>query len=128
MDEKSATLTDLLFKDSAKNKSYVVTRMRRGVKQAALSYTVVGECVCEEAPLSLVHIVLETGRTHQIRVQFSARRHPLVGDRKYGGISTLPLGLLSYRLTFQNTRGKTLTVTALRENEAPFSFFGDFTL
>ena len=33
---------------------------------------------------SLVEVVLETGRTHQIRVHFSAFRHPLVGDTMYG--------------------------------------------
>jgi 23S rRNA pseudouridine1911/1915/1917 synthase len=38
---------------------------------------------------SLVEIVLETGRTHQIRVHFSAFRHPLVGDTMYGADPTL---------------------------------------
>lgn len=128
MAEESATLTDLLFKDSSKNKSYVVTRMRRGVKEASLSYRVLKESTYDGEALSLLHILLHTGRTHQIRVQLSSRRHPLVGDRKYGGNAALPMGLLSYRLTFKNTRGKMLTVTSEQANAVPFTLFGDFTL
>ena len=127
MEEKSGTLTDLLFKDSAKNKSFVVTRMRRGVKEASLSYDVVAERREEEKTLSLVHICLHTGRTHQIRVQFSHRRHPLVGDKKYGGDAGLPMGLLSYRLTFKNTQGKVLTLTSERTACMPFALFADFS-
>ena len=70
---------DLLFKDSRKNKVFVVDRQRAGVKKARLTYNrlTVGE-------RSLVRIRLYTGRSHQIRVQFSSRGFPLVGDRKYG--------------------------------------------
>ena len=70
---------DLLFKDSRKNKVFVVDRQRAGVKKARLTYTrlTAGEH-------SLVRIRLYTGRSHQIRVQFSSRGFPLVGDRKYG--------------------------------------------
>ena len=70
---------DLLFKDSRKNKVFVVDRQRAGVKKARLTYNrlVSGE-------RSLVRIRLYTGRSHQIRVQFSSRGYPLVGDRKYG--------------------------------------------
>ncbi len=71
--------TDLLFKDGAANKVYVVRRERRGVKKARLEFTrlTAGET-------SLVHILLHTGRSHQIRVQFASRGFPLVGDHKYG--------------------------------------------
>lgn len=71
--------TDLLWKDSAANKVYVVRRERRGVKKARLEFTrlTAGET-------SLVHILLHTGRSHQIRVQFASRGYPLVGDHKYG--------------------------------------------
>ena len=127
MEEKSATLTDLLFKDSSKNKSFVVKRMRRGVKEATLFYDVVAEGAEGNAPLSLLHICLYTGRTHQIRVQFSHRRHPLVGDKKYGGDAGLPMGLLSYRLTFKNTLGKVLTLTSERTACMPFALFAEFS-
>ena len=74
---------DLLFKDSRKNKVFVVDRQRAGVKKARLTFRrlTAGE-------RSLVRIRLYTGRSHQIRVQFSSRGFPLVGDRKYGARDT----------------------------------------
>lgn len=79
-EEKSAVLEDLLFKDSSKNKTFVVKRMRKGVKKASLEY----EVLASQSGLSLVSILLHTGRTHQIRVQFASRKLPLAGDGKYG--------------------------------------------
>ena len=76
---ESGDWQDLLFKDSRKNKVFVVKRQRAGVKTARLEFDRVS--VGEE---SLVHIRLHTGRSHQIRVQFSSRGFPLVGDHKYG--------------------------------------------
>ena len=76
----SGDWTDLLFKDSTKNKVFVVKKERRGVKKARLEYKRL-----TEGDTSLVRIRLHTGRSHQIRVQFSSRGFPLVGDRKYGG-------------------------------------------
>ena len=70
---------DLLFKDSRKNKVFVVKRQRNGVKMARLTY----RCL-KTGEQSLVRIRLYTGRSHQIRVQFSSRGFPLVGDHKYG--------------------------------------------
>ena len=70
---------DLLFKDSRKNKVFVVKRQRNGVKPARLTY----QCL-QAGEQSLVRIRLYTGRSHQIRVQFSSRGYPLVGDHKYG--------------------------------------------
>ncbi|MBQ8835035.1 MAG: RNA pseudouridine synthase [Oscillospiraceae bacterium] len=70
---------DLLWKDSRKNKVFVVKRMRGGVKKARLEFTRL-----TSGETSLVRIRLHTGRSHQIRVQFSSRGFPLVGDHKYG--------------------------------------------
>ena len=87
---------DLLFKDSRKNKVFVVKRQRTGVKAARLTY----RCV-EAGEQSLVRIRLYTGRSHQIRVQFSSRGYPLVGDHKYGSrdAATEPM-LFSCCITF----------------------------
>lgn len=87
---------DLLFKDSHKNKVFIVKRERKGVKKARLTYS----RLTEDDP-ALVHVRLYTGRSHQIRVQFASRGYPLVGDRKYGGRddATAPM-LFSCRLTF----------------------------
>ena len=76
---ESGDWTDLLFKDSSKNKVFVVKKERRGVKKARLEFT----RLTSSSP-ALVHIKLHTGRSHQIRVQFSSRGFPLVGDHKYG--------------------------------------------
>ena len=70
---------DLLWKDSSKNKVFVVQRQRKGVKDARLEFT---RLSCADP--SLVRILLHTGRSHQIRVQFASRGYPLVGDHKYG--------------------------------------------
>lgn len=78
--EEKGRLEDLLFFDRGKNKSFVVKRERRGVKKALLDY----ECIGRDEGRSLVRVKLITGRTHQIRVQFSSRGYPLFGDRRYG--------------------------------------------
>ena len=87
---------DLLWKDSAKNKVFVVKRERRGVKKARLEFKRLSA-----GTTSLVRIRLHTGRSHQIRVQFSARGYPLVGDHKYGSRDdrTAPM-LFSCCITF----------------------------
>ena len=88
--------TDLLWKDSAKNKVFVVKRERGGVKKARLAFQTL-----RAGEPSLVRVRLYTGRSHQIRVQFASRGFPLVGDHKYGARdeSTAPM-LFSCCLTF----------------------------
>ena len=99
---------DLLWKDSRKNKVFVVKRQRAGVKKARLEFQrlTTGE-------QSLVRIRLHTGRSHQIRVQFSSRGFPLVGDHKYGSRDekTAPM-LFSCRITFPY-QGKNIAFEAL---------------
>ena len=93
---------DLLWKDSKKNKVFVVKRMRGGVKKARLEFKRL-----TEGETSLVHIRLHTGRSHQIRVQFSSRGFPLVGDHKYGSRDekTEPM-LFSCRISFPDGKEK----------------------
>ena len=87
---------DFLFKDSRKNKVFAVKKERKGVKYARLEF----HRLTDGDP-SLVHIRLHTGRSHQIRVQFSSRGFPLVGDHKYGSRDErLEPMLFSCRISF----------------------------
>ncbi len=101
---------DLLFKDSAKNKVFVVKKERRGVKKARLEFRRL-----TGGDRSLVRIRLHTGRSHQIRVQFASRGFPLVGDHKYGSRdeATAPM-LFSCGLGFSH-KGKELRFEQLPE-------------
>lgn len=90
-------LRDLLFHDKSRNKTYVVDRMRRGVKEAELEYTLLES----KGELSLLRIRLHTGRSHQIRVQFASRAMPLLGDARYGSrYRDCGIALWSERLCF----------------------------
>ncbi len=92
-------MEDLLFFDRGRNKSFVVKKERKGVKKALLSY----EALSQGEDKSLVRVVLHTGRTHQIRVQFASRKMPLYGDRRYGGRDEEKIiALWSYRIAFNH--------------------------
>lgn len=109
----SGTWRDLLFKDSAKCKSYVVKTERKGAKEAILDYEVLGSAKRDGETVSLVRVILHTGRTHQIRVQFSSRGMPLVGDGKYGSRINAPLALWSHQIGFTHPRtGQEMRFTA----------------
>ena len=100
---ESGDWEDLLWKDSRKNKVFVVKRMRGGVKKARLEFTRL-----TSGEESLVRIRLHTGRSHQIRVQFASRGYSLVGDHKYGARDNVPAPMLySCKLTFPH-KGKLL--------------------
>lgn len=119
--EKRGELHDLLFHDAAKNKTYVVKRMRKGVKEASLEYETLGS----GDGLSLVRILLHTGRSHQIRVQFASRKMPLCGDGKYGSSRReLPLALWAYSLTFPHPKtGQLLCFSRLPPGIAPWDSY-----
>lgn len=111
-------LADLLFHDRRKNKTYVVRRLRAGVKEARLAYRVVQTYNNGRA---LLHIRLFTGRTHQIRVQLASRGCPLCGDRKYGAKTGGEIALFAWRLRFVHPDGRTLCFT-LPDELLPLSF------
>lgn len=100
-EQNAGELRDLLFHDRMKNKTYVVDRVRHGVKEAVLTYEVLeSRELAEYGSISLVRVSLQTGRTHQIRVQFSSRGFPLLGDGKYGARDRCPIALWSHKLSF----------------------------
>lgn len=98
--EKEGEMTDFLFKDSRKGKVFAVKRPRKGVREARLTYRV----LWQDGDSSLVRVALDTGRTHQIRVQFSSRGMPLWGDGKYGSRVKGDLALFSCGLGFPHPR------------------------
>ena len=99
--DDEATLTDLLFKDSRRNKSFVVDRKRAGVKEASLSY----KTLAKGDGRALVRVKLHTGRTHQIRVQFASRKMPVLGDGKYGStVRSGEIALASCMIRFKHPR------------------------
>lgn len=102
------TWRDLLGRDRTRRLTYVAPAPGKGVQEAILHYKVLKSC----KGLSLVSIELETGRTHQIRVQFASRGYPLSGDRRYGmeEDNPFPIALWSYRLSFAHPEsGEALT-------------------
>lgn len=100
--ENNGVFTDYLYHDKNRNKSYVVSRPRKGVKEASCEWNVIDRVYEKQRTLSLIKIQLHTGRTHQIRVQFGSRGFPLVGDRKYGSrINADTSALWASRIRFE---------------------------
>ena len=99
---ENGEMRDLLFHDRRQNKTFVVTRQRAGVKEALLEYDTVEHLTTARGEeCSLVHVLLHTGRTHQIRVQFASRGHTLLGDGKYGARGdNRQIALFATRLAF----------------------------
>lgn len=99
-EKEKGSMRDLLWRDKSQRKTFVVTEMGRDVQEALLDY----EVLERRGGLSLVRITLHTGRTHQIRAQFSSRGLPLVGDKKYGKTEGCDIALWSYRLCFAHPK------------------------
>ena len=120
-EKNQGVFEDLLFKDSRKNKSFVVKKERKGVKKASLEY----EVLCSDEEISIVKIKLHTGRTHQIRVQFASRRMPLIGDGKYGAKDNCKnMGLFCRSVTFRKINSKEiLTFSAEPEKAYPWNIY-----
>ena len=100
---------DLLLRDKARKMTMVAAEEGKGVQPASLTYRVLSR----KNGMSRVRIKLETGRTHQIRVQFASRQLPLVGERKYSTLEDdCEIALWSYRLAFVHpTTGEKMEFT-----------------
>ena len=107
MPRPEGKLENFIWKDEVKKQVYVRTRPEPGAKKAVTLYKTLGV----KNGLSLVECQLVTGRTHQIRAQFAAAGHPLVGDGKYGNerenrkFHRRGQALYSYKLEFRFTAG-----------------------
>ena len=111
-------LRDYLFKDSRKGRVFPVSRPRKGVREAVLEYRI----TASNGTLSLADITLHTGRTHQIRVQFASRRHPLWGDGKYGSHFKGTIALQSARLCFLHPEtGEPMEFALEKPDTAPWN-------
>lgn len=117
--ENSGTLRDLLVRDKARRMTMVAREPGKGVQEAILDYQVLGK---NEA-FSLVKVHLRTGRTHQIRVQFSSRGMPLVGERKYSTLEDpCEIALWSHQIGFRHpATGKWMEFTREPPNHYPWT-------
>ena len=97
--EHAGTLRDLLLRNKAERKTYVVQEPGKDVQEAIMNYRLLSRTDA----MSKVAIELITGRTHQIRAQFSSRNLPLVGDRKYSRYEDdCEIALWSHRIAFNH--------------------------
>ena len=122
----AGTYTDLLYHDQRTNRSFVVDRQRKGVREARCEWRVLETAETPEGLMSLVRVCLHTGRTHQIRVQFASRRMPLAGDRRYGSrIKAEAPALWSARIRFTHpfAAGETVDLVSAPPAVFPWSCF-----
>lgn len=117
----TGTLTDLLYRDKARRMTFVAQAPGKGVQEAVLHYRVRASA----QGLCFVQVELVTGRTHQIRVQFSSRGYPLVGERKYATLKDdCDIALWSCRLSFNHpTSGEKMEFSALPPAVYPWNSF-----
>lgn len=123
--EKSGKITDFLLKDERKNKSAVVHPSTKNAKKAILRYEVLDVNPAED--LSLLSVELETGRSHQIRVQLAHLGHPIYGDQKYGQKENQPgqqIALWAHELSVKHpTKDEIVQVAVDPPNEYPWNQF-----
>ncbi len=122
LEQEEGKLRDLLLRSKEEKKTYLVTETGKDVQEAILNYRVLGR----KKGKTLVEIHLVTGRTHQIRAQFSGHGHPLVGDKKYGAPEERMEGiaLWSYHVGFRHPQtGEEMDFRALPPKTEPWMAF-----
>ena len=123
--DDEGTMVDLLGRDEKTRKTYVTKTPAKGVQQAILHYRVLDN----RQGFSLVEIRLETGRTHQIRAQFSARGLPRAGDRKYSKYpdpADWQIALWSSHLSFTHPEtGEAMDFRLPPPDTAPWTLFSE---
>lgn len=123
MNKNKDTLKDYLYKNKKTNMVTVVNKNHKEAKDAILNYETLGT----KQGFSLVEIDLKTGRSHQIRVQFASRRHPLFGDQRYGqDVNKVgqQISLWSHKIEIVHpTTKEKLEFTCEPPNEYPWNLF-----
>jgi 23S rRNA pseudouridine1911/1915/1917 synthase len=121
--EGKGLLEDYLVHDARKNMTSVASPKEKDAKIATLSY----ETLEQIENTALLRVLLHTGRTHQIRVQFSSRGMPILGDGKYGSRERHEIALWSYRLSFVHPiTKKRLIYHAIPEMVSPWDRFSAY--
>ena len=121
---KEGVFVDFLIKDSILNKAIVRKDKGSGAKRAELTYSLIDTKRFDGKSLSLVRVTLKTGRFHQIRAQFASRRHPLLGDGKYGSkYNRTTAVLMCHALTIDGER-----IECPVPKTFPWSLFSDTEL
>ena len=117
----SGSLRDHLHRDRAKRMTLVVPADTPQSQEAVLDYRLLRT----EGELSLLSLLLHTGRTHQIRVQFASRKLPLLGDGRYGGKSDkCDIALWSAEISFISPfNGQEMTFSAPFPQQYPWNLF-----
>ena len=122
-EKASRTLKDYLLKDNKTNTVSIVNKDLNGAKEAILDYTLIET----KGGLSLVKVNLQTGRPHQIRVQFAGIGHPLFGDQRYGSQVNKPgqqIALWSHEIGFEHPVSKeALVFRSVPEKIYPWNEF-----
>jgi 23S rRNA pseudouridine1911/1915/1917 synthase len=108
----AAAWEDFIGRDPRRQRMRIVARNRSGAQAAVLWY----RCLRRSADFSLVEVLLQTGRKHQIRLQLAGHGHPIFGDRKYGSRRAFSPGIALHarRLVLRHpVRNTPMTFTSL---------------